>query len=265
MKAQIVHVKDRFQTLRNFHVHARVVNKDSGIDEVCLPFDLAAAQAGQNAVRLYQADSGLRQADAVAIPERELPADKIRIVEDRVKAICLSIRRVLIALRPEKRSAKTKVIFVDRSLDCRHVRTDVHRATSDRITIVATEGVVIRVRQVEPAEMPVTVDPYIGNLDGVRPHVANQCRPHQKPVPIEFVAAAIVVVERARLNRVALLDEVLTKDVRNVNILMTQIETIQPTVRVLLELREVRRVVLVTIVIKTAEDARAQRVGWEDE
>src|SRR5260370_34797334 len=140
MKAQVVRVKNRFQTLRNFHVHARVVNKDSGIDEVRLPFDLAAAQAGQNAVRLHQTNSGLRQADAVAIPEREFPAGKIRIVEDRVKAICLPISRVLIALRPEKRSAKTKVVFVDRSLDRGHVRTDVNPATTDRILIVAAEG-----------------------------------------------------------------------------------------------------------------------------
>ncbi len=74
--------------------------------------------------------------------------------------------------------------------------------------------------------MPVTVDADIANLDGVRPHVANQCGTHQKSVAIEFVAAAIVVVKRARLDRVTLPDEVLPENVRDVNILMTQIETI---------------------------------------
>ena len=113
MKAQVIHVEDSLQPLRHFHVHARVVNKDSGIDEVRLTFNLAAAQAGQNAVRLNQANTCLRQTNPVAIPKRKLSADKIRIVEDRVEARRLTIRRILVALRPEKRSTKAQVVVID--------------------------------------------------------------------------------------------------------------------------------------------------------
>ena len=57
-----------------------------------------------------------------------------------------------------------------------------------------------------------------------------------------------------------ILAPVLPKDVRHVNILMTQIETIQTAVRIFLKLRKVSGVVLVTVIIETAEDACAQIV-----
>src|SRR5438105_15674604 len=106
MKTHLVHVKDCFQSLGYFHVDSGVVNEDPGIDEVGLAFDLAAAKRRQNAVRLNQASPGLGQPDSISIPKRELAANKIRIIEDRVKARRLCVRRILVALRPEKRSTK---------------------------------------------------------------------------------------------------------------------------------------------------------------
>src|SRR6185436_18131213 len=172
MKAQVVHIKYRFQTLGDLGVDAGVVNKDSGIDEVCLAFDLAAAQARQNAVRLHQAHAGLRQANAVAVPERELPADKIRIVENCVKTIRVTIVGVLITLREENRSAKSQVVMIYRRFDGRHVRADVDRTARDWILIVAAKRVVVTVRQVQASQMSIAVDANVTNLDSVWPHAA---------------------------------------------------------------------------------------------
>jgi hypothetical protein len=66
------------------------------------------------------------------------------------------------------------------------------------------------------------------------------------------------------LNRVTLPDEVLAKKIRYVNILVPQIETIQPAVGVLLELRKVGHVILIAIIIKRPEEPRSQIVIRED-
>src|SRR2546421_2616907 len=120
----------------------------------------------------------------------------------------------------------------------------------NRILIVAAKDVVITVRQIQPADVSIAVHADVPTFDSVRSYIANQRGPHQKTVAIEFAAAAIVVVKRAGLNRVALFDEVLPKNVRDVNVLMPPIKTIQTAVRVFLELRKIRRVVLITIIIK---------------
>src|SRR5439155_21036964 len=96
---------------------------------------------------------------------------------------------------------------------------------------------------------PVAIDANVADLDRVRTHVANQRRPHQKAIPIEFAAAAIIVVERAVLNRITLLDEVLAEKVRDVNILVSQIEAIQTTGGVFLELLKILDFVLIAIII----------------
>ena len=69
METQIVNVEDRFHTLSDIGVDARVVNEDAGIDEVRLALSFAAAQTRQNAIRLDQANARLGQPDAVAVPE----------------------------------------------------------------------------------------------------------------------------------------------------------------------------------------------------
>src|SRR5262249_17626271 len=63
MKSQVVQVKDRFDSLSDFDINASVVNENSRIDEVRLPFSFTAAQTWQNAVRLNKSHAGLRQAN----------------------------------------------------------------------------------------------------------------------------------------------------------------------------------------------------------
>src|SRR6185436_2681136 len=185
------------QTLRHFYIDSRVIDEDSGVNKVRLTLDLAAAQARQKTVGLDQTDARLRKTYAITIPKRKLSADEIRIIENRVEAVSLTIGRVLITLRPEKRSAISQIIEIDRRFHRRHVRADVDRASGNRVAIVAAECVVVRVGQIQTAEMSVAIDSQIADLDGVRPHVANQCGPHQKPIAIKFAAATIVVVEHA--------------------------------------------------------------------
>src|SRR5437867_4532282 len=102
MKTQIVHVEYGFHSLGDLGIDAAVVDKNSRIDKVGLAFSFAAAQGGQDAVRLNQANTGLGQTYPVAVPKRELSADKIWIVEDRIEAVRLTVGGILIALREKE-------------------------------------------------------------------------------------------------------------------------------------------------------------------
>ena len=126
MKPQIVGVEDRLDSLRHFDINSGVVNKDARIDKICLSLSLAAAQTRQETIRLDQTHTRLRQTNAVAVPERKLPADEIWIVEDRIKAGRLIVSGIRVTLRPEKRSFESQVVVVDRRLDRGHVRFHPH-------------------------------------------------------------------------------------------------------------------------------------------
>ena len=69
MKTQVVHIEYSLQPLGNFHVDARVVDKDPGIHEISLSLGLAAPETRQETVWLDQAHAGLRQANPVSIPK----------------------------------------------------------------------------------------------------------------------------------------------------------------------------------------------------
>ena len=104
VKPQIVHIHNRLDTLRHFDIHARVVNKNSGINKIRLALNLAASQTRQQTVRLDQSHARLRQANSISNPKRKLPADKIRIVEDRIETRSAFVGRIAVALCPQERS-----------------------------------------------------------------------------------------------------------------------------------------------------------------
>src|SRR6185369_4465950 len=112
--------------------------------------------------------------------------------------------------------------------------------------------------------MAITTDPEIADLDRVWSHVADRCRPHQKTVAIKLDRASIVVVMKTSLNRVTLANEVLLENIRDVDVLMARVETVQTAVRVFLEHRKVSDVELVTIVIESTKHARAEVVIGKD-
>src|SRR5215468_1533306 len=108
--------------------------------------------------------------------------------------------------------------------------------------------------------MPVAIDADVSNFDRVRPDIANQSWPHEKTVAVVLNSAPIIVVERACLNCVALPNEVLAKDIRDVHVLRPPVESIQATIRVFLELRKIRSIELITIVVERTKDARSEIV-----
>src|SRR5688572_9660184 len=108
--------------------------------------------------------------------------------------------------------------------------------------------------------MAITADAEITHFDRMWSNIPNQRRPHQKTIAIKFNAPSIVVVVKTSLNRVALANKILAEDIRDINILMPLIETIQTAVGILLEHREVCGVELIAVVIKRAKHSRAKIV-----
>src|SRR5687767_15451758 len=102
-----------------------------------------------------------------------------------------------------------------------------HWSSGNRIPIVTTKRVIVTVRQIQTAQMPITINADVADFDRVRPHIPNQRRARQKSVPVVLNTPTVVVVERAGLNRVTLADKVLPKNVRDVNVLLPPIETIE--------------------------------------
>src|SRR6185295_16161253 len=174
MKAQVVDIDHGFDPLRQLDINAAVVNQDAGIHEVCLSLDLAAPQTRQKTVRLDQSNTSLREANAVAYPERKLPTGEIRIVEDRVEACRSIVGRIAVALRPEKRALEPKIVTIDGSFDGRHIRAHLNSPSCDLVSLVVSKREVVRVREVQTAEMAITADAEITNLDRMWPDVANR-------------------------------------------------------------------------------------------
>src|SRR5262249_36315284 len=94
---------------------------------------------------------------------------------------------------------------------------------------------------------------------------ADQRRAYQESVAIKFDAASIIIEMKAALDCVTLGEEILPKNICNVNVLVPSVEAIETTVRVLLKHGEVSSVVLHAIVIKRAEYASTKIVVGEDE
>jgi hypothetical protein len=141
----------------------------------------------------------LRQTDAIAIPERELPADKIRIIEDGIKPCRFCIGRVLVALREEERAAKAQVVFINGCLYGSHVRFDTRASPRNRIAVVAPEGVVVSVRKIQSTDVAVACDAQITDLNRMGARIADERGPDQKAVAVVFNAAPVVVVMQASL------------------------------------------------------------------
>src|SRR5256885_367101 len=115
-------------------------------------------------------------------------------------------------------------------------------------------------RQVKFADVPVTINPDVPHLDRMLANVTNQCRTHQESVPIIMDAAAVIVIEGARLDRISLVDEVLPENIPHVNILMPRVEAIQAAIRILLQHREVDSIKLDSIIVSGAKHPKTEIV-----
>src|SRR5215813_3494032 len=105
-------------------------------------------------------------------------------------------------------------------------------------------------RKVEPSQVAVAADACIANLDRVWTHIAYLGRPDKKAIVIELETRSVIVEMQAALNCVSLANEILAKEIRDVDVLMTRVESVEAAVRVLLQHGEEGCIVLVMIVAK---------------
>src|SRR2546421_3828552 len=120
-------------------------------------------------------------------------------------------------------------------------------------------------RQVKFAQVSVAINPDVPHLDRMWTNVTDQRWTDQESVPIIMDAAPVIVIESARLDRVTLANEVLAKNIRNVNILMARVEAIQAAIRILLQHREVNSIKLDSIIISGAKHPKPEIVIGKNE
>src|SRR5947209_5998521 len=265
MKAQVVEVEDGLDALRQFQIVAEVADEYAGVDEVRLPLRLAAAQRRQEAQGLDKPDGSSRERDADAVPEGELTADEVRVVEYGVEARRLVVGRVLVSRSEEEGGAEALVVLVHRGLGGGHVRLDTSLSPGDGIARVRAEREVVGVCQVELADVAVAGEAEVSDLDRVRARVADDRRANLKSVAVELDAAPVVVEVETELRRVALREKVLLVEVCDVDVLLAAVEAVESAVCVLFELREVCEVELVSVVSERAEEASAEVIVGEYE
>src|SRR2546430_11199783 len=82
----------------------------------------------------------------------------------------------------------------------------------------------------------------------MRPGVAYQCRSHEKSVLVKLLTRMVAVVMQAPLNRIAVANEVLPKEVCYEDVLVPSVKAVQTAVGVLFEHREEGAVVLVAVI-----------------
>src|SRR5262249_41197320 len=225
MEAQVVIVDEGAKFRRDVNVNARVVERQTGVDEIGLPLKFAAAQGGNQTVRPDQLRAGLRQTDLLRIPEADFAAGEIRMIHDRVEAA----RRVVIHIRVTRtekaRDAVTNPVEIHRNFGGGHLRVDALGASGYRVVRVAPDRLIERVGDVQPPEMPVAVHAEISRLDAMRLAAeADARRAHAQSVIVLFGGRLVRVVERAELERVALDEGVLAKEVGDVDLLVAHID-----------------------------------------
>src|SRR5262249_15645858 len=82
---------------------------------------------------------------------------------------------------PKERSAYSEPVSILRKLDRRHLSIDVNRPASDRVVAIVAERLVERVSNVQPADVPVSIQAQVCGLDAVRSSIADERRPARKP------------------------------------------------------------------------------------
>jgi hypothetical protein len=89
--------------------------------------------------------------------------------------------------------------------------------------------------EIQPTQVSVTANSKITNFDRMWSHIAYRGWAYKKSVAIKLNAATIIVVVKTSLDRIALTNEILSENVRDINVLMASVEAIQAAVGILLE------------------------------
>src|SRR5579864_2461062 len=101
MKADEIQVSKKAQLGEHIGFHPRIVNEQSGINEICLALDLARTQARHQTVATHQSHAAARKPEAFPVPEAEDAAREIGTIEDRVETTGRSVSRVVVSRRPK--------------------------------------------------------------------------------------------------------------------------------------------------------------------
>ena len=75
--------------------------------------------------------------------------------------------------------------------------------------------------------MAVAADAYVSDLDRVWTETADECGADEKSVAVVFDAAAVIVEMKARLQGITFGDEILSKDICDIDVLRSLIEAIE--------------------------------------
>jgi hypothetical protein len=89
--------------------------------------------------------------------------------------------------------------------------------------------------EVQSTQMPITANSEVTNFDRMWSHIAYRRWAYKKAIAIKLNAATIIVVVKTSLDRVTLANEILSENVRDINVLMASVEAIQAAVGILLE------------------------------
>ena len=133
------------------------------------------------------------------------------ILQYRVKAGCLSVKRIFVAAGYQRIGAYPQPGKIPRQLGSGKARADGLFLLRNRISIIRAERRVKRRCEIPYAKVPVAIDAQVGNTIVVRSHIADDCGPNQKTVGIVVVAPrfTIDIVNNCRLGRVANNGEIL--------------------------------------------------------
>src|SRR5204863_6892623 len=96
-KRQQVDIDGTAPLRREFRVHSRIQEVQSRVHEVRLTFVLAGPQCRVKAESLVQADARTRQRNPLPIPETDVAAGELDVVEDAVESARYVVRRFVVA------------------------------------------------------------------------------------------------------------------------------------------------------------------------
>ena len=245
IKPQKVGVGDGAELWCDFKVHTGIEESDARVHEVTLSLELAAAKICEEAFALCEIHT--EEFDLLALPEAELSAGEIWIIEHSVEAFGVLVIGIIISGGPEAGGAEANPVAVDREFECSHVCPDICGLSLNWIESIATGDVIEGVADIDTADMAIPCEAKIEGIDFVRSKDAGGIRPDKKVIAVEFNAGLVVVVVKAELRSVTRKDEVLTKVVENDCILVAVIEGIQEAVGFLFGLVEPDDVKLIPV------------------
>src|SRR5712692_3293496 len=197
------------------------------------------------------------QPDAFSVPQAEDPSGKRRKILNGIKAAGAPIAGIRVARGPEHRALQPRPILVHRKLERGHLGVDGDASPGERIQVIASQGLIERVVEIEPADVAAAGPAQIDGANVVRPHGADGRRAHQEIVLIEVESGVVLVVMHTELRSVAGPQEILPVEIGDQRLLVPPCKCVQAAVGVFFEEMEVGQVILPAVRVQVAKNAHA--------